>query len=229
MFPITIIDLTHTLNSTIPTWAGEQGFTLSTLLTYENCTTTTKFHVQKMMLENGVGTHMDAPAHCITGGKTIADYTPQELFLECITLDFSENISSPDHVISINDLMNHQHIDTIIKGYFVLIHTSWSKRWNDADTYRNNLVFPTISIEVAQFLADKSIAGIGIDTLSIDQPQTFEYPQSAHTIFLKKGIFIIENVANAHCMPTNGAHILIAPLKIEHATEAPVRLLGFIF
>jgi len=45
---------------------------------------------------------------------------------------------------------------------------------------------------------------------------------------LEEGKHIVENVANAKQLPPLGAHVLILPMKIEGATEAPVRMIAAI-
>ena len=227
MFPHKLIDLTHTLHSTIPSWSGTSPCTLTSVLTHDQCTTTTTFHVQTMSLENGAGTHMDAPAHCIPDDKTISDYTPQELYLECFTFDFSNDMLAADHILSVDDLRRHKDIlHAITPSSCVLLHTGWSIHWSNSTAYRNNLIFPTLSLEAANMLRKKSIAAIGIDTLSVDRPEAFNANKSVHTLLLKNNIFIIENVANANQMPPCNAFIFVAPLNIDHGTEAPVRLTG---
>ena len=37
----------------------------------------------------GIGTHMDAPAHCIRNGATIADIPLQRLIHPCVMIDVS--------------------------------------------------------------------------------------------------------------------------------------------
>ncbi len=229
MFPFNLINLTHVLNPNIPSWNGNCGFTLTTALNYIDCTTQTKFHVQSITMENGIGTHMDAPAHCIPGGKTIDQYTPQELLLACHMIDLSHTQPSAEYLISKNDVTEYETTHgPITEKSFVLFHTGWSAHCNNPERYRNNLQFPTLSIEAAQYLVSKSISGVGIDTLSVDLPEAFNADLSAHTVLLEHGIFIIENVANGNLMSATDNYILIAPLNIQGATESPVRLIGMI-
>ena len=229
MFPFKLINLTHVLNQTIPSWNGNCAFTLTTALNYADCTTQTRFHVQSMTMENGIGTHMDAPAHCIPDGKTIDQYTPQELLLPCHMIDLSHTQPTADYLISKNDITTYESTHgPITEKSFVLFHTGWSTHWNNPEHYRNNLQFPTLSIEAAQYLVSKSINGVGIDTLSVDLPEAFNANLSAHTVLLEHGIVIIENVAHGNLMLAAGGYVLIAPLNIQGATESPVRLIGMI-
>lgn len=71
MFPYHIIDLSHPLDSLIPTWEGDCGFSKSILLDYSDCTTNPQFRVQSIKMHAGIGTHIDAPAHYVQNGQTV--------------------------------------------------------------------------------------------------------------------------------------------------------------
>ena len=90
---------------------------------------------------------------------------------------------------------------------------------------RRDFRFPSISKEAALLLLERNVAGIGIDTLSPDRPDS-GFP--VHEIMLSHGKSIIENVANAKAMPPMGGFSLAMPIKTEGGTEAPIRLIGLI-
>lgn len=73
-FPYKLIDLTHTIESDIPAWNGECGFEQHIHIDYETCEGDTKFRVMKIQMNAGIGTHMDAPSHCIAGGTCIHNF-----------------------------------------------------------------------------------------------------------------------------------------------------------
>jgi len=74
-------------------------------------------------------------------------------------------------------------------------------------------------------LLERSIAGIGIDTLSCDRGDQ-GFP--VHRVILGAGKYLVENIANAKELPPTGGRILVLPLKLKHGTEAPVRLVAFV-
>lgn len=211
-----IIDLTHTVSSKSPTWDGGCGFQKSLELDYDDCMTNVKFRTQKFMMKAGIGTHMDAPAHCIKDAKTIDQLEVQNFVAPCVKIDVSDRVHE-NYIISIQDIT----VD-IPPQSFVLFYTGWDHFWNDPQKYRNDLKFPCIAKEVAEFLLTKNIVGIGIDTLSPDCDDTFP----VHQCFLGAGKYIIENVANASLLPVFGSTIVALPMKIQDATEAPIRLVA---
>jgi kynurenine formamidase len=94
----TSIDLTHTLSDTIPTWDGSCGFELSLKCDYSDCTLPDLFRAQKIHCGAGIGTHMDAPAHVVPGGRTIDILTLDELVTDCIVIDVSA-VADENYVI----------------------------------------------------------------------------------------------------------------------------------
>ena len=74
-------------------------------------------------------------------------------------------------------------------------------------------------------LLKRNIAGLGIDTLSPDTPQS-GYP--VHQALLGEGKYIIENVANAIQLPPIGSFSLALPILTIGGTEAPIRLVAFV-
>lgn len=72
-FPFQIIELTHPVSPDSPGWDLDCRFNHSNFLDYEECTTEIKFRVQQIHSPLGIGTHMDAPSHCIPGAASITD------------------------------------------------------------------------------------------------------------------------------------------------------------
>jgi kynurenine formamidase len=84
-----IIDLTHTLSESIPTWEGGPGFDLAITRDYNDCEAPNLFRVHKIICGAGSGTHIDAPAHVVPGGLTIDKLDLNVLFSDCVVIDVS--------------------------------------------------------------------------------------------------------------------------------------------
>jgi kynurenine formamidase len=221
-----VFDLTHSLNAEIPTWDGHCGFQLVTKLDYADCTTEDKFRVQKISTNAGIGTHIDAPRHCFSDGVDIASLSLESLIVPCIVIDVSKKAyDNPNYKVTIDDIDAFEKEYSEIKsGSCVMFYTGWSQYW-PAEKYRNNLCFPSISIEVVQKLLERNVVGIGIDTLSPDCEKD-QFP--VHRLWLGAGNYIIENVANLKSIPAVGSYCVISPLKIAGGTESPIRLIAFV-
>ncbi len=224
-FAYTIIDLTHTLDENIPSWNGDCGFQCETTLDYSDCTTDPKFRTQQLTMRAGMGTHMDAPAHCIPGEATIEQIPLPQLCVPCIVIDVSA-VSHERYNVSRQDIEQFENkYGAIAKGTFVMIKTGWERFWHTPEKYHNDYLFPSVSVEATELLINRGVCGLGVDTLSPDRPES-GYP--VHQLFLGKGKYLVENAANLDSLPAQGSFILILPMKIRGATEAPIRLVALV-
>ena len=206
------IDLSHTLESSIPSWEESCGFEYSLLSDDEFC-------IHAISMKAGVGTHMDAPAHCIREGKTMDCLAMDDMIAPCVVIDLSDRAEENFLVLPDAILDFEKTYGKISSGTFVLIHTGWDRYWNDPEKYQNN--FPSVSKEVAELLLARNIAGLGIDTLSPDARES-DFP--VHKILLGAGKVLIENVAGADQLSPIGSTLFALPLKIKAGTESPLRL-----
>ncbi|SRR5579883_1498498 len=218
----TFIDLTHPLAFNIPHWGNGCGFQHKVELDYSDCTSEVKFRAQSLQMAAGIGTHMDAPLHCIPNGISIADIPLQSLIVPCRVIDVSDR-ATEHYCISTEDINRFENeYGTIPKESFVIFHTGWDKWWSQPEKYRNKLVFPSVSKDAAALLLTRDIVGIGIDTLS---PDIGDSGFPVHQLILGAGKYIIENINNAKQLGAL-AHIIVLPIKIQGGTEAPIRLVG---
>jgi kynurenine formamidase len=223
-FPYTIIDLTHTLSEDVPTWDARCTFEHTINCDYDP-NSQYKFRAHVIQMAESIGTHMDAPAHCIPGGATIEQLSLDHLIAPCVVIDVSAKSHERYTIMPADVEAFEQTHDRIPAGSCVLFRTGWEQYWGQPDKYRNNHVFPCLSEQVAHLLLERNIAGIGIDTLSPDRP---EHGFPVHQAILGAGKYIVENVANSGVLPPVGAYTLCLPIKTRGGTEAPVRLVGLI-
>lgn len=224
-FPYKLIDLTHLLDNTIPTWNGGCGFNHDVHIDYADCTSEDKFRVMKVKMHAGIGTHMDAPSHCIAGGRFIHDFDVNDLSMPCVVIDVSDKCFER-YSLSVQDVEDFEsQFGPIAQGSCVMVKTGWSKFWHTPSKYHNNHVFPSVSLEAVELLLERGVNALGIDTLSPDRP---EDGFNVHKAFLGADKIIIENVANLGSMPPTGGFVMVLPFKIKDGTEAPIRLVGLI-
>lgn len=217
------IDLTHTLSPEIPSWNLSCGYQQVISLDYNECSTPVKFRTFQMNTPAGIGTHMDAPAHCIANAITIDQLPLQQLIRPCVVIDVSKK-ADEKYRSSVDDIVEFEkQYGRISENSFVIIYTGWDKYWGMPAQYRNDLKFPCVGADAAELLLQRSVVGLGIDTLSPDRADE-GFP--VHQLFLGAGKFIIENIANAGSLPPIGTHIIALPLKLKNGTESPIRLIG---
>ncbi|MDR3643229.1 MAG: cyclase family protein [Candidatus Doudnabacteria bacterium] len=220
-----VIDLTHTLAANIPSWDGTGGFGLEIDTDYKDCVAPNLFRTQKIVSNAGMGTHMDAPAHVIPGGRTIDLLKSDELVVDCIVVDVISK--SYDNYLVMPEVIEEfeKAHDQIPAGSFVIFYTGWSKFWETPKKYHNDHKFPGVHSSTADILVTRNVAGVGIDTLSCDRGDA-GFP--VHHAILGANKYLVENIANANLLPPTGAKILVLPMNIKDATEAPIRLIALV-
>lgn len=218
-----LIDLTHPLDPSIPTWDGGCGFRFHIEMDYsEGCL------VKRYDCLAGAGTHMDAPSHFFPEGSDIASLKLEHLVAPVSVIDITNQVH-PDYFLSPEDVESYeQKHGRIEKGSFVFAYTGWAQYWNEPDRYRNldesrKMHFPGFSPEAAQLLLEREIVGIGLDTLSPDGGKP-DFP--VHQSILGAGKTIIENLTSLEKLPEKGAYVFALPPKIVEGAETPLRVIG---
>lgn len=224
-FSHTLIDLTHELHPDVPAWNAENGFCCEIQCDYAQCKTNPAFRIHKLKMHAGIGTHMDAPAHCMPRGNSI-DRIPLPLLISpCVVIDVTSQ-AHERYSVTPEDILSFEHTyGPISEDTFVAIRTGWERFWNTPERYRNNHIFPSVTRDAALLLLTRGVRGLGIDTLSPDRPED-GFP--VHETFLGAGKYIVENIANSGLLPPIGSIIACIPLNLRGATESPIRLIGMI-
>ena len=226
-FPYKMIDLTYALSKDTPHWSGGCGFSHEVIHDYKDCDTEAKFRIQEIKMSAGVGTHLDAPAHCVPGAMTVDELSLDDLVAPCVVIDISDQAQADDDFIASSDVLvafEKAH-GKIAANSFVIFHSGWGRHWQQPQRYINDYRFPSIDASCADYLLERDIVGIGIDTLSPDKPSD-EFP--VHQRILGAGKYIVENVANSQRLPPQGSYSVVLPMKVVDGTEAAVRMVGLI-
>jgi kynurenine formamidase len=227
-----VIDLTHTLDASTPTFeeAKEPAYRINTVATIEK----DRYFAREVCLPEHFGTHLDAPAHFAPGQWTL-DQIPAERFVApLVVLDVRSKVeNNPDYRLSPEDVTAWERANGQIQpGSVVMARTGWESRWSSAQDYRHPdskgiMHFPGYSVEAAKLLIEeRKVYGLGIDTLSIDYGPSPDFP--VHRYSLAHNIYHLENVANLDHLPASGAHVVVAPMKLEGGSGSPVRILALV-
>ena len=89
----------------------------------------------------------------------------------------------------------------------MLFATGWDVRWPDQKKYMNERGgvkhFPGIHPDAAAYLArDRKVAGLGIDTPSVDYGPSAKF--ETHNLTMRLNVFHIENAARLTSLPPRG-------------------------
>jgi len=210
-----IIDLTHTVTPRMPLYPGTKPPEFTTPFTIKK----DGFTERNLSLSSHTGTHMDAPAHIIPRGATLDQWPVNRFAGSASVLDLTD-LKTPH--IGVVKLRRHEA--QIKKSEFVLLHTGWGQYWDEQKYFED---YPVLSLEAALWLADFQLKGVGVDTISVDEPGSANLP--VHNILLGRDTAIIENLVHLDQLPPTDFTFCCFPLKLEGAEASPIRAAAIIF
>ncbi len=200
-----IIDLSRIIENEMPVYPGDQATTIKQLATVES----DGYNAYSFNSGMHTGTHIDIPRHFFNNNKFMSDYPIERFIGKAKVFDVSQ-------VSQIN--YNDSYDKLITKDDIILFYTGFSEYYKEPKYYYEH---PIISQELADFLVQRQVKLVGLDTPSPD----FQ-PYSIHKTLLSNNIFIIENLCNLEkLLPYSEIEIIALPLKIK-AEASPVRVVG---
>lgn len=222
------IDLSQTLEEHMPHYPTHSKFFHNLWGSYWHGGRSLTY--QLVMNEHN-GTHVDAPAHFISDSKPEAHVTIERVpagrligrgaRLDCRQMKEGDYVSG-DFIRAWEE--KHGALEPTD---IVLFNFGWSDRWKlrpgDA-AYTAD--WPGVSMEAAQYLVEKSVAALGVDTLSPDPPAALA-SHPIHPYVLERQVLIIENLANLDQLP-DFFLFLALPLKIAGGSGSPIRAVAFV-
>ena len=118
-------------------------------------------------------------------------------------------------------------------GGWLLNHSGWADRWGEPDRYLNadadgRLLHPALEPEAARLLVDRDAAGVGIDTLSIDNALVGPDKGAAHKVLHGAGRYVLDNLARLDELPPRGTTLVVGALPLVGGTGGPARVLAFV-
>ena len=178
----------------------------------------------KITFGTHTGTHIDTPAHMVADAVQRIDNLPLDVTIGKAKL---LNIpKGPFGKITVQDVKNCG--TTIQKGDRVVINTGWYKKWDTQQFFQE---YPYITLEAANWLVDKGVIYVLMDTPSPDDPRkklVAGQPNPVHIAFLEKGVYISECLTNLDEIPSNEFELIVLPLLIKDADGAPVRAVAVV-
>ena len=212
-----IIDLTLTVSDKIPTFPGSPQ---PNFVPWENVKED-GYNLELLFLSTHTGTHMDAPYHFLEKGAKIHEISLKKLVSEAILI---KSKKKGNESITKTDIQKFEKKHGKIASFSsVIFYTGWQRNLQKKYYFTKN---PGLSVSAAKYLASKKINLVGIDSPSIDLGKDFKF--SVHQIFAKKGMLIVENLANLEKIKSSKFHLVVLPLKLKNATGSPVRAIAFV-
>ena len=212
-----ILDLTLTISNRIPTFPGSPQ---PNFIPWEKIKDG-GYNLELLFLSSHTGTHLDAPYHFLEKGSKIHEISLKKLVSNAVLI---KSRKKRNETITKTDIQKFEKKHGKIESFSsVVFWTGWQRNLQKDSYFTKN---PGLSVSAANYLASKKIGLVGIDSPSIDFGTDFKFP--VHQIFAKKGMLIVENLANLEKIKSSKFHLVVLPLKLKGATGSQVRDIAFV-
>jgi arylformamidase len=212
-----IIDLSHPITNDTPPWPGGPPVEVKFLELERNRTPGDRYvHASRFAMNIHCGTHMDAPFHFVSSGKTI----------DQISLDRTYGMAS---IVDLRSKGPGSHIEPadleaaaprFRRTRKAILRTGWSSHWKQADFFT---AFPDITPDAAQFLVDCGVQLVGLETPSVDYD-----PNDTHVVFLSNEVLLVECLTNLEKIPDTEFLFCATPLNLAGHDGSPVRAIAIL-
>jgi isatin hydrolase len=239
---LVVYDLTQLLNAATPIiqlpppFANTPGFKSHEISKYND--KGPAWYWNWIEVGEHVGTHFDAPCHWVTGrAKACVDQLEAKQFIgPAAVLDVTAEVAkNPDFVATKDTVLawEKKH-GRLPKGSWVILRTGWGARATDAARFLNvgkdgAPHYPGFGKDSAEFLTkERDILGVGVEQVGTDAAvgAKSDPPFPNHSIMHGAGRFGLTQLANVDKLPESGALVIATPLKIEHGSGSPVRVIA---
>lgn len=202
-------DLTQTVADGMQTYPGDPPVRVSQATDFD----TDGYRATDIRMRSHTGTHVDAPAHTESAGKSLDEFPIERFTCEALRVDCREfDARDPIPPACVPDA----DVDCVV------FWTGWDEYWG-SERYLDH---PYLTPEAARLCADRGY-DIGLDTInpdptpsaqaSSDEPEGLQ----AHHALLGDGRLVVENLTNLGTLPRR-FELRVSPLALA-GDGAPVR------
>ena len=105
----------------------------------------------------------------------------------------------------------------------LILRTGWSEYFGDLKFYNE---YPFLSENAAQWLAEKGVRLIAMDTPSPDNPahsRGTAKDSPNHKVLLRAGVVLVEYLTNLKSITAAEVELIVMPLKLKGCDGSPAR------
>ncbi|HID54364.1 MAG TPA: cyclase family protein [Anaerolineae bacterium] len=168
------------------------------------------FNLSRLEMSAHTGTHVDAPAHFISGGGGVETLPLDVLIGPALVVELLDVTEIT--AVTLSTLSIPPHTQRL------LLKTRNSDRWADEETQFHE-DFVAITAGGAQWLVDHGIRLVGVDYLSV---APYEATTETHVILLQAGIIPLEGL-NLRGISPGEYQFICLPLLLPGCDGAPCR------
>ena len=198
-----IYDISMAISREMPVYKGREE--KRPILKIDNDFKSGSSYETRLEMNLHTGTHMDSPLHMIEGGKNLESIGLDKVITKCRVIDLTD---VTEKISKIN-----LEAKEIQKGDFILLKTKNSTE----NILEGDFIY--LDKAGAEYLRDKKIKGVGIDSLGIERAQP---GHDTHIMLFEAGIVILEGL-RLDKVDEGEYFLFAAPLKIKGVEAAPVR------
>jgi kynurenine formamidase len=223
-----VVDLTHVLGTQFPLFPGAAPFRIQQAVSHDK----DGYYGSILTYWEHSGTHMDAPVHFAPNGLFVDQLRIENLVVPAVVINMTEKVRrDPDAVVTPDDIRAwERRYGRIPDNAAVLMASGWGARAGSVEAFRNTdssgvMHFPGFGKEAIDFLlTERRIAGIGVDTLSLDHGPSTTF--AVHYTILPTNRWGLENLANLESIPPSGATLFVGAPKIASGSGGPTRVMA---
>jgi arylformamidase len=196
-----IIDVSVALSSSTVTWENESTPVVERVSSIE---AGDGFNLSRLALGVHTGTHVDAPSHFIDGADSAENLPLDALIGDALVVDARGVADEIDA-----ELVERELSEGCERVVFA---TRNSELWDEAG-FRSDYV--GISPQAASLLVERGVQLVGIDYLSVGEPET-------HRELLSQGVVLLEGL-DLRGIKAGRYRLICLPLRIVGTDGAPAR------
>jgi arylformamidase len=168
-----------------------------------------------------IGTHIEAPYHCIPEGRDLAAIPVEQLIGEAIVLDLSA--LPPDSTVGAAEMAAvAERAGGLRRGDIAFLLTGYADRRTTPE-YDHR---PSLLAEAMTYLVEAGVKLVGTDLSGLEGPLTPGH-LDCHLALLGSDIPFIENVANLGALSRPRVFVCALPIPVQGLDAFPLRIVAF--
>ncbi len=168
-----------------------------------------------------IGTHIEAPYHCIEDGRDLASIPLERLVGEAVVLDLSA--LPPDSLVGAAEMAAvGERAGGVRPGDIAFLRTGYAGRRGTPEYDRR----PSLVAGAMDWLVERGVKLVGTDLPGLEGPRTPGHLE-CHLALLERDIPFIENLANLDALTGPRAFVCALPLPVKGLDAFPLRVIAF--
>ena len=211
-----LVDLSHTLEH------GQLNFPFDPkiIVVVHNTVESIGYNITELSLSTHQGTHLDAPFHFYDDGKTLDQMRLDQFYGPASLVDLAPG-GALEAGTPLTVEMFAPHEQKFVEGAKIIYRTGWDRMFGKPEFFSD---FPTLTLDTAQWMADRKIGLIGMDT-----PTPSTDWKECHLILLHEDVemVIVEGLTRLETLPESFTFIGF-PMNIKGRDGSPIRAVAMV-